>query len=149
MNDEKVLNYLIGMEGRINSRFEKLETQFDGMQKEITVMQKDITGIKKEQAGMKKEITGMKKEQVKTNQRLNKIEKDVAYAIERAERTSESVAVIEVEHGKKIGVLFDNLSLLQDTVNETNDIVKVLYERQANQELSIKWIDSRMKKAAM
>jgi hypothetical protein len=54
-----------------------------------------------------------------------------------------------VEHGGKIGALFDMVSLLQDTSNETNVIVKSMYEKQENQELSIKWIDSRMKKAAI
>lgn len=74
---------------------------------------------------------------------------EVAYVKMRAENASESIAVIEVDHGRKIGALFDMVSRIQDDTKETNAIVKSLHEKQENQELSIKWIDSRLKKSAV
>jgi predicted nucleic acid-binding Zn-ribbon protein len=81
--------------------------------------------------------------------KVTEMQSDIKYVRTRAENASESTAVVEAEHGQKIGALFDKVSLIHDDVRETNAIVKALHEKQENQELSIKWIDSRMKKAAI
>jgi len=102
MNDDKVLDYLKGMEARIDSRFEKLET-------EIAVIKVDVAVIKKDITVMQKDITVMQKE--------------LTYTKTRVENLSESVAVIEVEHGKMLGALSDGYSLMSDNMNQLLPLV--------------------------
>ncbi|MCL2463018.1 MAG: hypothetical protein FWF44_10160 [Defluviitaleaceae bacterium] len=57
-------------------------------------------------------------------------------------RLHESVSVIELEHGQKLGALFDGYQLLYDVATEIRSDVAVLKGNQDRQDLRIKWIQA-------
>jgi hypothetical protein len=62
--------------------------------------------------------------------------------------TKETVVVIENDHGKSLGVLFDGYSLLHGICSEIRTDVTKLLSDQMHQDFKIKWIDARLQKTS-
>ncbi len=102
-NEEKILSLLETMQSSIETMQGSIET----MQGSIETMQGNIETMQGDIKTMQGDIKTMQGDIKTINNRLDKIEleqSEMASAIRRIDR---SVILIENEHGKKIGALFD------------------------------------------
>ena len=94
-------------EEKIISMLEKQGSLIEQMRGDITEMKGDITGLKDD-------VTGLKSGQAK-------LEAEVA-------RIRESVAVIEIDHGRSLRALHDGYNLLYDKLEPIPAAVETLQE---------------------
>ena len=92
---------------------EKLDNK---MEKELLKMQEDISEMKKEVAKIpeiQKEVAKIPEIQ-KEVAKIKKMQEDISELQEETRKISKSVAVIELEHGEKLDLLFDIFDMQQE-----------------------------------
>ena len=120
--DDKILEMLVNLSNgqtRLETKIEKLETDVSELKISVKKLE---TSVEKLETSVEKLETSVEKLEIQ----LANVETDTKSQIERL---SQSVAVIEVEHGKMLGVLSDGYSLMSDNIkkllppDETEDLV--------------------------
>ena len=105
-------------ENKMDTRLSKIEkevAQIPEMKSDILKMKDDISKLKKEVS----QIPGMKKNMAKMQKEIVEIKHDVR-------KISQSVAVIEVEHGDKLKALFDAFSSNREDIERNKKSIEKL-----------------------
>ena len=105
-------------ENKMDTRLSKIEkevAQIPEMKSDISTMKDDISGLKREVS----QIPGMKKNMAKMQKEIVEIKHDVR-------KISQSVAVIEVEHGDKLKALFDAFSSNREDIERNKKSIEKL-----------------------
>ncbi len=102
-NEEKILSILEAMQGSITTMQGSIMT----MRGNITTMQGNITTMQGDITTMQGDITTMQGDITKINNRLDMLESEQSEIAAAVKRIDRSVLLIENEHGRKIGALFD------------------------------------------
>ena len=89
----------------------------------------ELQTVKGEMRTMGADIKELKQGQANLEEGQAKLEKGQAKLEEGLSSVRESVATIEVEHGQKIGVLFDLCSGIHDIVKEVRDSQRKIESR--------------------
>ena len=105
-------------ENKMDTRLSKIEkevAQIPEMKSDILKMKDDISGLKREVS----QIPEMKKNMAKMQKEIVEIKHDVR-------KISQSVAVIEVEHGDKLKALFDAFSSNREDIERNKKSIEKL-----------------------
>ena len=105
-------------ENKMDTRLSKIEkevAQIPEMKSDILKMKDDISGLKREVS----QIPEMKKNMAKMQKEIVEIKHDVR-------KISQSVAVIEVEHGEKLKALFDAFSSNREDIERNKKSIEKL-----------------------
>ena len=112
-------------ENKMDTRLSKIEkevAQIPEMKSDISTMKSDILKMKDDISGLKREvsqISEMKKNMAKMQKEIVEIKHDVR-------KISQSVAVIEVEHGDKLKALFDAFSSNREDIERNKKSIEKL-----------------------
>ena len=112
---QQVLSKLDSFENEVKTNINGIKTDICEMKHEIKDMKHEIKEIKQEQKEMKHEIKEIKQEQKEMKQ--------------KQEEMHDSIMNIEIDHGRKIGVLLDAIPLSQETsqkIDKLQDTVEKL-----------------------
>ena len=104
------------------SKIEKEVAQIPEMKSDISTMKSDILKMKDDISGLKREVSQipeMKKNMAKMQKEIVEIKHDVR-------KISQSVAVIEVEHGDKLKALFDAFSSNREDIERNKKSIEKL-----------------------
>ena len=100
MNQEDVLT-------KILTKLDTIESDMANVKNDIVGMKDDIVGMKDDIVGMKDDIVSMKDDIVSMKDDIVSLKTDMSEVKEDVQSTRQIVARMEVEHGKKLDVLFD------------------------------------------
>lgn len=112
-------------ENKMDTRLSKIEkevAQIPEMKSDISTMKSDILKMKDDISGLKREVSQipeMKKNMAKMQKEIVEIKHDVR-------KISQSVAVIEVEHGDKLKALFDAFSSNREDIERNKKSIEKL-----------------------
>jgi chromosome segregation ATPase len=120
-NEEKILTILEAIQEQIAEMHE----QIDSIQAEQTQMRGQISIMQGDVINAKSEISDMHGSLIKANSEIKRVSGTAAVTHRAINAMQEeitgvrhSVAVIEVEHGQKLGALFDNMVMTGDFLSE-------------------------------
>ncbi len=85
----------------------KILTKLDTIESDMANVKNDIVGMKDDIVGMKDDIVSMKDDIVSMKDDIVSLKTDMSEVKEDVQSTRQIVARMEVEHGKKLDVLFD------------------------------------------
>ncbi|MCL2199922.1 MAG: hemolysin XhlA family protein [Defluviitaleaceae bacterium] len=117
--EDKILEMLENLtygQSELKSEITGIKTRLDNIEEDVGHIKEDAAHTKTRLDNIEADVGHIKEDVAHTKTRLDSIEADVAYTKSRAETTSQSVAVIEVEHGKMLGALSDGYSLMSDNI---------------------------------
>jgi len=97
--------------GGLETRVESLETKVGNLETETKSLNTKVGNLEAEIGSLKTKVENLETE-------TKNLKTEVSEVKDRTIRTSESVAVIEVEHGKMLGALSDGYSLMSDKMNK-------------------------------
>ena len=108
---------LLALEG-LTSTVSTLVTKVDKLEQDLTEVKQDLTEVKQNLTEVKQDVTSIKKTVVK----------------------------IEIDHGEKLGALFDGYDMNYKVSQDIRTDVSGLKETQEKQDLNIKWLnDNKLK----
>ena len=109
----------------------RLEDRFCGVEGRIDGIDKRIDGLENKFNGLEERQTNLEKTQLEMQKELRNI--------------SQTVARIEVEHGEKLAILFDAVTVNSEKIDSINNKFDSLDKRQFNSENAIFALNQKVK----
>jgi len=116
--EEKVLSMLEGIQGQIDS----VQSEQKQMRGQMSIMQGDVINMQSEMSSMYGDVSKTKDDMKSLRGALVIADKKIDAIQEEITDVRHSVAVIENDHGKKLGALCDNISLAHDLLGEVREL---------------------------
>ena len=112
-------------ENKMDTRLSKIEkevAQIPEMKSDISTMKSDILKMKDDISGLKREVSQIPEKK----KSITKIPKEIVEIKHDVRKISQSVAVIEVEHGDKLKALFDAFSSNREDIERNKKSIEKL-----------------------
>lgn len=103
MNEDKIIEYLASIQQSVVG----IQEDVSGLKKDVSVLQEDVSDLKKNVSVLQEDVSDLK-------QRVTRLEDDSQFI-------KGVVSKIEVEHGKKLGALFDGFFISREIVATYDD----------------------------
>ena len=77
--------------------------------------------------------------------KVDNIENDITDVKRVQERMGQSIVKIEIEHGQKLGAIFDKLDILDDKTDRNTEAIQRIEERLDMAEINIRVFDTKLR----
>ncbi|MCL2215878.1 MAG: hypothetical protein FWB91_02535 [Defluviitaleaceae bacterium] len=120
MNDD-ILNLILVKLTSLEEGQTRIETEVVDVRKEVVTLSEEVASLSEEVASLSEEVAALNEKYLILDDKTDILSEGLA-------RVSESVAVIEVEHGRSLGALHDGYKSTSDAIKHIKPIVEATAE---------------------
>ena len=115
MNQEEMLTQIMNAVSTLQESMTTMQGSMTTMQESVSTLQEDLSSFKED---VKEEFTAVKGDLTAVKGDLTAVKQEVSTVKGDTQRTREIVTRMEIEHGQKLGALFDANSMNYDKIKE-------------------------------